>query len=66
MIDGIELFEKVHALRAKYAGNEALAPVEAKLAEMRQLNLNDASYDWITFLAETNKAINEAGKQLAE
>lgn len=66
LIDGIELFEKVHALRAKYAGNEALASVEAKLAEMRQLNLNDASYDWITFLAETNKAINEAAKQLAE
>jgi len=66
LIDGIELFEKVHALRAKYAGNEALAPIEAKLAEMRQLNLNDASYNWITFLAETNKAINEAAKQLAE
>lgn len=66
LIDGVELFEKVHALRAKYAGNEALAPVEAKLAEMRQLDLNDASYDWITFLAETNKAINEAAKQLAE
>ncbi len=66
LIDGIELFEKVHALRAKYAGNEALAPIEAKLAEMRQLNLNDASYNWTIFLAETNKAINEAAKQLAE
>ncbi len=67
LIDGIELFEKVHALRAKAGDNaEVLAPVEAKLAEMRALNLNDASYAWIPFLVDVNKTVNEAAKQLAK
>ena len=67
LIDGVELYEKVHALRAKYADKaEILAPVEAKLAEVRALNVNDFSYDWTSFLAETNKVVNEAAKQLAE
>ncbi len=67
LIDGIELFEKVHALRAKYGvENKALAPVEAKLAEMRKLNLNNPSYNWTAFLAEANKLVNEAAKQLAK
>ena len=67
LIDGIELFEKVHALRAKAGDNaEVLAPVEAKLAEMRALNLNDASYAWIPFLVDVNKTVNEVAKQLAK
>ena len=67
LIDGIELFEKVHTLRAKYADKgEVLQPVEDRLAEMRKLNINDASYDWVTYLTAINKALNEASKQLAE
>jgi hypothetical protein len=67
LIDGVELFEKVHTLRAKYADKpEVLMPIEAELAKMRALNLNDVSYDWISFLAEVNKAVNDAAKQLAE
>ena len=67
LIDGVELFEKVHTLRAKYgAENKALAPIEAKLAQMRKLNLNDQSYNWTALLAEVNKLVNEAAKQLAK
>ncbi|MBQ5647724.1 MAG: DUF4091 domain-containing protein [Alistipes sp.] len=67
LIDGIELFEKIHTLRAKAGENkEVLAPVEAKLAEMRERNLNDASLNWTEFLAEVNAAVNDAAKQLAK
>ena len=67
LVDGVELYEKVRTLRAKYgAQTEALQPVEAKLAEVRALNLNDASYDWRTLLAEINKTINEAAAKLAK
>jgi hypothetical protein len=60
LIDGVELFEKVHTLRAKYADKpEVLVPIEAELAKMRALNLNDASYDWRPFLAEINALVNE-------
>ena len=67
LIDGIELYEKVRTLRAKYADKaEVLAPIEAKLNEVKTLNINDAKYDWRGFLAETNKVLNEVSKQLAE
>ena len=67
LIDGVELYEKVRTLRAKYADKaEALVAVEAELAKMRALNLNDRSYDWTTFLAEVNKVVNSTAKQLAE
>ena len=67
LIDGVELYEKVRTLRAKYADKaEALVSVEAELAKMRALNLNDTSYAWIPFLADVNKAVNDAAKQLAE
>ena len=60
LVDGVELYEKVHTLRAKYADKpEVLIPVEAELAKMRALNLNDASYDWRPFLAEINALVNE-------
>ena len=66
-IDGVELYEKVKTLRAKYgAENEALAPIEAKLAEVRALNLNDASYDWRSLMAEINNLVNEVANQLGE
>lgn len=60
LVDGVELFEKVNTLRAKYADKpEVLVPLEAELAKMRALNLNDASYDWRPFLAEINALVNE-------
>jgi hypothetical protein len=63
LVDGVELYEKVHTLRAKYADKpEVLAPVEAKLAEMRARNLNDASLNWREFMAEVNQVVNEAAK----
>ena len=60
LIDGVELYEKVHTLRAKYADKpEVLVPLEAELAKMRALNLNDASYEWRAFLDEVNALVNE-------
>ena len=60
LVDGVELYEKVHTLRAKYADKpEVLVSLEAELAKMRALNLNDASYDWRPFLAEINALVNE-------
>jgi hypothetical protein len=59
LIDGVELFEKVHTLRKKYADkSEVLAPIEAKLAELRARNINDASLNWKEFLAELNALVN--------
>lgn len=67
LIDGVEFSEKVRTLRAKYADKaEALQPLEAKLAEVRGLNINDAKYDWRSFLAEANKVLNEVAAKLAE
>ena len=67
LIDGIELFEKVHALRKNYAGKKkVLAPIEAKLAEFRTRNFNDASLNWTEFLAELNSIVNKAAEQLAK
>ena len=69
LIDGIELYEKVHALRKKCGENsEVLAPIEAKLAEFRALDkeFNNMNYDWVTFLAETNRLVNEAANKLAK
>ena len=67
LVDGVEIYEKVRTLRAKYADKaEALQPVEAKLAEMRAMDFNDASLNWTAFLAETNKVLNDVAQQLAE
>jgi hypothetical protein len=67
LIDGVELFEKVHTLRKNYAGKKkVLAPIEAKLAELRARNLNDASLNWKEFLAELNTLVNKAAEQLAK
>ena len=65
LVDGVELYEKVHALRAKYGANAPqLAAIEAKLAEFRALNseFNNSSYNWVAFLAEMNKLVNEGAK----
>ena len=65
LVDGVELYEKVHALCAKYGANAPqLAAIEAKLAEFRALNseFNNSSYNWVAFLAEMNKLVNEVAK----
>jgi hypothetical protein len=65
LIDGVELYEKVRTLRKKCGDNaEALAAIEAKLAELRARDLNDASLNWTEFLAELNNQLNEAAALL--
>jgi hypothetical protein len=67
LVDGVELFEKVHTLRKKYAGKKkVLAPIEAKLAELRARNINDASLNWKEFLAELNSLVNTTAEKLAK
>jgi predicted alpha-1,6-mannanase (GH76 family) len=67
LIDGVEFSEKVRTLRAKYAYKaEVLQPLETKLVELHSLNINDASLDWRTYLAEVNNTLNEVSKKLAE
>jgi hypothetical protein len=36
-----------------------LVPLEAELAKVRALNINDASYEWRAFLDEINALVNE-------
>ena len=63
LIDGIELFEKVHTLRAKYSDNiSALAPLESLLTKMRTLDVNDSGYDWPNFIEQVNTTINKLSK----
>jgi hypothetical protein len=62
LIDGIELFEKVRTLRVKYDA-EALKGVEAQLAQLRELNVNDASYDWVSYLSSLNAEVNRVAKE---
>ena len=62
LIDGIELFEKVRTLRVKYNA-EALKGVEAQLAQLRELNVNDASYDWVSYLSSLNAEVNRVAKE---
>ena len=65
LIDGVELYEKVRALRKKCGDNaEVLTAIEAKLAELRARDLNDASLNWTEFLAELNNQLNEAAALL--
>ena len=67
LIDGVEFYEKVRTLRAKYADKaEMLQPFEDKLAEMKSLDFNDMSYDWTSYLKSVNAILNDVSKQLAE
>lgn len=56
MIDGIEIAEKVRALRA--AGIDTGA-VEKVLEKIRTTNVNDASQPWREITAEARKALDE-------
>ena len=63
LIDGIELFEKVHTLRKKYADTpSALEPLEALFVQMRALNVNDSSYTWPDFIAKVNQTLNNLAR----
>ena len=59
LIDGIELSEKVRHLRNVYGkDNPALEPLEALLAQVREANINDSSYDWQGLLDAVNQCVN--------
>ena len=67
LIDGVEFYEKVRTLRAKYSDKaELLQPFEDKLAEIKSLDFNDMSYDWTSYLKSVNVILNDVSKQLAE
>ena len=62
LVDGIELYEKVHILRKKYSA-EALETLEAQLRELREQNINDSTYDWAGYLSNLNAEVNRVAKQ---
>ena len=66
LVDGIEVAEKVRKLRRLYgADNEALAPIEAVLEQIRNSNVNDPAQPWAEFLTTANKTLNEVAEKLA-
>ena len=75
LIDGIEFSEKVRTLRTKYAGNEALKPLEDVLLEFHGFyeangktrgRINNPELPWRETLAKANKVLMEVSKNLAE
>lgn len=77
LIDGVEFSEKVRILRSKYAGHEALKPLEEALLEFTVhryekgksdpiCDINNMELPWRERLAKVNKALIEASKVLAE
>lgn len=62
LIDGIELYEKVRALRKK-CNPQTLETLEAQLGELRNQNINDSSYDWTGYLANLNAEVNRVAKE---
>ncbi len=62
LIDGIELYEKIHILRKKHS-TEAMKGVEAQLRELREQNINDSTYDWAGYLVGLNAEVNRVAKQ---
>ena len=75
LIDGIEFSEKVTTLRTKYAGNEALKPLEDVLLEFHGFyeangktrgRINNPELPWRETLAKANKVLIEVSKSLAE
>ncbi len=59
LIDGIEIVEKVRALRA--AGADVSA-VDKVLEKIRTTNVNDASQPWREITAEARKALDEVSR----
>ena len=67
MIDGIEDYEKIRILRAKYADKkEVLAPLEKKLNEMAGMKLTDTNLPWHRTLQEAKALLYSISKELAE
>ena len=67
MIDGIEDYEKIRVLRAKYADKkEVLAPLEEKLKEMAGMKLTDTNLPWHKTLQEAKALLYSISKELAE
>lgn len=67
MIDGIEDYEKIRILRAKYADKkEVLAPLEKKLKEMAGMKLTDTNLPWHRTLQEAKALLYSISKELAE
>lgn len=67
MIDGIEAFEKVKILRAKYSDRkEVLAPLEEHLTKMAGMKLTDTNLPWYKTMQEAVELLNTISKELAE
>ena len=64
--DGVEIYEKVHVLRKKYAGNPALQPLEDHLVKMAGLKLTDTSLPWYDMVQEAQNLLNSISKELAK
>ena len=56
LIDGIEVFEKVHALRREGADMTELNKV---FEEINQMNINDSKLQWDEMVDKANKVLNQ-------
>ncbi len=65
--DGIEAYEKIKILRAKYGDrSDVLAPLEEKLEKMATLRLTDTNLPWHSMMEEVAAMLNSISKKLAE
>jgi hypothetical protein len=60
LIDGIEVSEKVRALRA--AGAD-MTEVDAVLAKIREMEITDPNLPWKQVVKEAQAALNEAARK---
>lgn len=67
LIDGIEAFEKIKILRAKYADRkDVLAPLEELLNKMAGMKLTDTNLPWHNTMYEAVELLNKISKELAK
>ena len=65
--DGIEAYEKIKILRAKYGDkSDVLAPLEEKLEKMATMRLTDTNLPWHAMMEEVATMLNSISKKLAE
>ena len=65
--DGIEAYEKIKILRAKYSDrSDVLAPLEEKLEKMATMRLTDTNLPWHSMMKEVVTMLNSISKKLAE
>ena len=65
--DGIEAYEKIKILRAKYSDrSDVLAPLEEKLEKMATMRLTDTNLPWHSMMEEVVTMLNSISKKLAE